>query len=66
MIHAWDVQIFLRKRIDSIVHGKTLARILMILADDCLACKFRDAHDAISMIHTVFLDGIDGRVDLAT
>ena len=38
----------------------------MILIDDGLARQFRHTHDAIGIVHTVFLYRIDGRIDMPT
>ena len=48
------------------MHSHTLAWVLVILVDDRLTGEFRDTHDAVGMVHTILLDRIDGRVDLAT
>ena len=53
------------QRIDSIVHSDALRRVLMVVIDDRLSREFRHAHDAVSVVHTVFLNGIDGGVHLS-
>ena len=55
----------LGQRIDGIVHGDALRRVLMVVVDHRLAREFRHAHDAVGMVHTVFLDGIDRGVHLS-
>lgn len=56
----------LRERVYGIVHCHTLARILMILVNDCLPCQFADAHYAVSMVHAILFDAVHGRVHLAS
>jgi len=48
----------LAQGVDGIVHGEHLSRVLMILVDHRGACQLAHAHDAIGMVHAVFLDGI--------
>ena len=47
------------------MHGNTLARILMILVYDRLTCKLGHAHDAVSIVHSVLLYGINRRIHLS-
>jgi hypothetical protein len=37
----------------------------MILIDDGLACQLRHTHDAVGIVHTILLDGINGGVNLS-
>ena len=52
----------LRKRLNGVVHGRYLARILMVLVDDSLTGQFAHAHDVVGVVHTVLLDCIYGGV----
>ena len=54
-----NLRVFLTERINGIVHGHALTRILVILMDDGLARQLTHAHDTVGMIHTVLLDAID-------
>ena len=47
------------------MHGEYFAWILMVLVDDRVACQVADAHDAVGMIHTVFLYTVDSGVDMS-
>ena len=48
------------------MHRKDLARILMILIDNCLTSEFTDAHNAVSIIHSVLLYTVNRRIYLAS
>ncbi len=37
----------------------------MIVVDDCLTSQFTHAHDAVGIVHTVFLDRVNRRVHLS-
>ena len=66
MVGTWNVLVFLRERIDGIVHGKHLLGVLMVLLNNRAAGQFGHAHDAVGIIHTVLLHRIDGRIDFST
>ena len=66
MIRAWDVLPLLLQWVYGIVHGETLAWVLVILVDDRLAGQLRYTHNAVGIVHTILLDGIHRRVHLAT
>ena len=53
------------KGVDGVVHRHHFCRILPVVVDDGAACEFRNAHDAVGMIHTVALNGVDGGIDVA-
>ena len=65
VVGAGNGVILIVERINGIVHREHLARILMILVDDRVACQVRHTHDAIGMVHAVLLDGVDGGVHMA-
>ena len=65
MVGTWNVLVFLRERIDGIVHGKHLLGVLMVLLNNRAAGQFGHAHDAVGIIHTVLLHRIDGRIDFS-
>src|SRR5574344_2004201 len=65
-IHTRNVKILLWKRVNSIVHSKALARVLVILTNDSLASKFRHTHDAVCMIHAILLYRIHCGINLTT
>ena len=65
MVGARNLVILLLQRIDGIVHGEALARILVILVDDGLTGELAHTHDTVGPVHTVLLDGVDGGVHLA-
>ncbi len=66
MIWAWNILPLLLQWVYGIVHGETLAWILVILVNHRLAGQFGYTHDAVGIIHTVFLDSVNGRVHLST
>ncbi len=47
------------------MYREALAGILVILVDDGLTRQFRHTHDAVGIVHTVFLDAVDGGVHLS-
>ena len=59
------VENVLRQGVNGIVHGNDLGRILVIVVDNGLSCKFRHTHDTVGMIHTILLNTINGGVDMA-
>ena len=66
VVGTGNVLQLLCKRINGVVNREALARVLMILVDDGLARQFRHTHDAVGVVHTVFLDGIDRRIHFST
>ena len=66
MVGTWNILQFLAQRIHRIVYGETLPRVLVIVVYHGLACQFRHTHNAICIIHTVFLDAINCRIDIST
>ena len=64
MVWARDVLQLLTQWVNGVVHCEALARILMILMDNGLTCEFRHAHDAVGVVHTVLLDGVNRGVHL--
>ena len=66
MVGAWQLLNFFRQRINSIVYSKHFAWILMILLNDGLTRQFAHTHDAISMIHSVFLNPKYRRIYMPT
>ena len=53
------------KGVDGVVHGDDFRRILPVVVDDGAAREFRNAHDAVGMVHAVALNGVDGGIDVA-
>ena len=47
------------------MHGDALGWILVVVADDGLPCEFRNAHDAVGIVHTVLFDTVNGGVHLS-
>ncbi len=47
------------------MYRKAFGRMLVIMVDDRLTGQLRDTHDAIGMVHTVFLYRIDRRIHLS-
>ena len=66
MIRTRNILPLLLQWIYRIVHSKALAWILVILIDDRLSGQLRYTHDTVSIVHTILLDGINGRVYLTT
>ena len=66
MVWAGNVLQLFAQRIDGVMHREHLSRILMILIDDGVARQITHAHDAVGIVHTVFLYRIDRRVDVTT
>ena len=66
MIRTRNILKLLRQRIHSIVHGKYLSWVLMILIDNCATGKLRYAHNAIGVIHSVLFHRIDSRINLSS
>ena len=48
-----------------IVHGAHFVRGLTVFFNHGAACQFAHAHDVVCLVHTAFLDGIYGRIDIA-
>ena len=65
MVRTRNGLILFRQRINGVVHGEALTRILMVLVNDGLTCQLRHTHDTVGIVHTVLLDAIDGGVHLA-
>ena len=59
------VQNVARERIYGIVHGHHLGRVLMVVVDNGLPCKFRHTHDAVGVVHTVLFNSIHGGVNVS-
>ena len=53
------------KGVDGVVHRHHFRRILPVVVDDRAAGEFRNAHDAVGMVHAVALNGVDRGVDIA-
>ena len=64
MIGPWNSLVLRAERVDSIVNGEDFSWVLMIVIDDGLPRQLRDTHNAVGMIHTIFLDAVHGRVDM--
>ena len=64
MVGTRDSLQFFLQWINGIVHGVALTRILMVLVDNRLTCQLRHAHNTIGIVHTIFLNGINGGVHL--
>ena len=54
------------ERLNSIMHCCNFCRVLMIFFNNCLTSQVRNRNDMVGCIHTLFLDTIDIRVDIAT
>ena len=61
-----DSQDLRAQRLHGVVHGCHLRRILMIFLDHRLTGQVRHRDDVIGIIHTILLDGIHIRIDIAT
>ena len=64
MIRTRNVQQILRKRINGIVHGKTFARVLMILVNNSLTGQLGHTHNTVGMIHAILFHSIYRRIHL--
>ena len=53
------------KGVDGVVHRHHFCRVLPVVVDDGAAGEFRNAHDAVGMVHAVALNGVDRGVDIA-
>ena len=62
---TWKFEQFLIQRDDGVVDRCHLVGVDAILLDDGPACEVRNADDMVRVLHTVFLDGEDGRVDVS-
>ena len=48
------------------MNGVALAGVLMVLVDDRLTRQLGHAHDAVGIVHTILLDGVNRGVHLTT
>ena len=54
------------ERINGVVHSDTLSWILVVVFNHRASRQFRNTHDAIGMIHTVFLNTVNRWVDITS
>ena len=66
MVRTWNILILLRQRINGVVHGEALTRVLMILVDHRLTSQLRHTHNTVGIVHSVLLNRVDGGVHLTT
>ena len=66
VVRTRNVLQFLLQWIDCVVHGEALTWVLVIVVDDRLTCQLGYTHDAVCVVHTVFLNAVDRRINLST